>query len=210
MPLETGEFITDLVSTNPLGTDPKSQGDDHLRLLKKVVQQSFPNIDEAVLNAPAVINTWEARITALEGAGTVSTNYQYKGVFEENAGSDYTGITENSPEIARQLTALDINFTRQSASGSVVLTVSFKVGNSLTDGVVQLDIKRDGVNIAQAQGQTTAQPNYITFMGAEYLDVGAPVGVAVVYSVHAFVNTGVGIIYGAVGGYSAVSIEEKD
>ena len=66
MPLETGEFITDLVITNPLGTDPKSQGDDHLRLLKKTVQQSFPAIDAAVTNDSATINTWEARIAALE------------------------------------------------------------------------------------------------------------------------------------------------
>ncbi len=66
MPLETGEFITDLVITNPLGTDPKSQGDDHMRLIKKVVQQSFPNIDAAATPTPTEINSWEARITALE------------------------------------------------------------------------------------------------------------------------------------------------
>jgi len=48
MPLETGDYITDLVPTNPLGTDPKSEGDDHLRLVKKTVQQSFPFIDAQV------------------------------------------------------------------------------------------------------------------------------------------------------------------
>ena len=66
MPLETGEFINDLVPTNPLGTDPKAQGDDHLRLTKKVVQQSFPNIDAEVLATPVEFNSWEARIAALE------------------------------------------------------------------------------------------------------------------------------------------------
>lgn len=66
MPLETGEFITDLVITNPLGTDPKAQGDDHLRLLKKVLQQSFPAIDAEVLSTPDEINSWEARILAIE------------------------------------------------------------------------------------------------------------------------------------------------
>lgn len=43
MSLESGNYITDLVPSNPPGTDPKSQGDNHLQLIKKCVQQSFPN-----------------------------------------------------------------------------------------------------------------------------------------------------------------------
>ncbi len=41
MPLETGDYINDLVVTNPPGTDPKSQGDDHLRLIKDTLQNSL-------------------------------------------------------------------------------------------------------------------------------------------------------------------------
>ena len=67
MPLETGEFISDLVITNPLGTDPKAQGDDHLRLLKKTLQQSFPNIDQEVSATGAEMDSWEQRILDLEG-----------------------------------------------------------------------------------------------------------------------------------------------
>lgn len=37
MGLETGNFIDDLVDTNPLGTDPVSEGDDHIRLVKRAV-----------------------------------------------------------------------------------------------------------------------------------------------------------------------------
>jgi len=44
MGLETGDYICDLVETNPPGTDPVSQGDDHLRLLKHVLVTTFPNI----------------------------------------------------------------------------------------------------------------------------------------------------------------------
>ena len=47
MGLETGSWIEDLVDTNPLGSDPKSQGDDHIRLIKKVVQDTFPNAGKA-------------------------------------------------------------------------------------------------------------------------------------------------------------------
>ena len=38
MGLETGDKISDLNPAWPLGSDPKSQGDDHLRLLKAVFQ----------------------------------------------------------------------------------------------------------------------------------------------------------------------------
>ena len=42
MGLETGTYVSDLVITNPLASDLRSQGDDHLRLIKKVLQNSFP------------------------------------------------------------------------------------------------------------------------------------------------------------------------
>lgn len=47
MSLESATYVSDLVTTNPEGTDPKAQGDDHLRLLKSVLQASLPNLDRA-------------------------------------------------------------------------------------------------------------------------------------------------------------------
>ena len=43
MPLESATYIEQLVDTNPAGTDQVSQGDDHIRLIKKCIQDSFPN-----------------------------------------------------------------------------------------------------------------------------------------------------------------------
>jgi hypothetical protein len=48
MALETATFLDELVSTNPLASDNVSQGDNHLRLLKAVLQSSFPSVDMAV------------------------------------------------------------------------------------------------------------------------------------------------------------------
>lgn len=47
MSLEAATYISELVSTNPLGTDPKAQGDDHLRLLKAVLQATFVGFSRA-------------------------------------------------------------------------------------------------------------------------------------------------------------------
>lgn len=47
MSLETADFISQLIQTNPDGNDPKSRGDDHLRLVKHVLQTQFPGFTTA-------------------------------------------------------------------------------------------------------------------------------------------------------------------
>lgn len=47
MGLETAAFVSNLVATNPVAGDTKSQGDDHLRLIKGALQATFPNASKA-------------------------------------------------------------------------------------------------------------------------------------------------------------------
>ena len=47
MSLETGTYISDLVTSNPLASDVTSQGDDHIRLLKSTLQSTFPATGKA-------------------------------------------------------------------------------------------------------------------------------------------------------------------
>lgn len=56
MGLETGTYIDSLVVTNPLGTDAKSAGDDHLRLIKSTLKATFPNITGAVTPTHTELN----------------------------------------------------------------------------------------------------------------------------------------------------------
>ena len=49
MGLESGTYIDSLVATNPVGSDNRNQGDDHLRLIKNTVNAPFPDVDEAVV-----------------------------------------------------------------------------------------------------------------------------------------------------------------
>lgn len=49
MGLEVVTHLSDLVITNPVGAvDPKSQGDDHIRNIKKALRTDFPNISGVV------------------------------------------------------------------------------------------------------------------------------------------------------------------
>ena len=68
MAIESGDFIDDLVITNPLSGDARTEGDDHIRLIKKVIKATFPNIDGPVTPTPAVLNSLQAQITALDAA----------------------------------------------------------------------------------------------------------------------------------------------
>ena len=47
MGLETASFVSDLIESNPLGSDQKSQGDNHIRLIKSVLKSTFPNAAKA-------------------------------------------------------------------------------------------------------------------------------------------------------------------
>lgn len=48
MTVETATYINQLDATKPSATDLKSEGDDHLRLLKSTLQASFPSVTGAV------------------------------------------------------------------------------------------------------------------------------------------------------------------
>jgi hypothetical protein len=56
MSLESATYIGDLVSTNPTSTDPVSQGDDHLRLIKAVLTATFTALSGAVTVSQTQIN----------------------------------------------------------------------------------------------------------------------------------------------------------
>lgn len=56
MALESATYIDGLVTTNPDAFDTKGQGDDHLRLLKRTLKNTFPSLDSAVTATPAQLN----------------------------------------------------------------------------------------------------------------------------------------------------------
>lgn len=57
MALETGTFISDLVVTNPTGSDALAFADDHLRLLKSTIKTTFPSVTGAVTATHTQLNT---------------------------------------------------------------------------------------------------------------------------------------------------------
>lgn len=56
MALESTTFINGLVSSNPASTDSVSQADDHIRLLKATLKNTFPNVEGAVTKTHTQLN----------------------------------------------------------------------------------------------------------------------------------------------------------
>lgn len=65
MGLETGTYINSLNASNPTATDPKSQGDDHLRLIKATLLNTLPQ-----LTGP--VNANQAEMNRLVGLGSAA------------------------------------------------------------------------------------------------------------------------------------------
>lgn len=70
MGLEAANYISDLVDTNPTGSDPASSSDDHHRLIKKVLKQTFPNITGPMTATQVMLNG--AKVAQGAGPGQLS------------------------------------------------------------------------------------------------------------------------------------------
>ena len=70
MGLETGTYISDLNSSNPVAGDPVNEGDDHIRLVKSTVKATFPSITGAVTSTHTELNLLDG-VTA----NTTELNY---------------------------------------------------------------------------------------------------------------------------------------
>ena len=61
MGVETATYISQLSATNPLGTDPISEGDNQIRLVKDVLQKQFTTL------GAAAVTTTAAELNVLDG-----------------------------------------------------------------------------------------------------------------------------------------------
>ena len=88
MGVETATYISQLSATNPLGTDPISEGDDQIRLVKSVLQAQFTSLGAAAVTATA------AEVNLIDG---------YTGTTAELNTLDVT--TQGTSEASKVLTA---------------------------------------------------------------------------------------------------------
>lgn len=81
MGLESATYISDLDASNPLSTDKKKQGDDHLRLIKSVLKTTIPNADRPWRMPEFATKTTTANI---------ATTDENKTILADTSGGTYT------------------------------------------------------------------------------------------------------------------------
>lgn len=111
--VETPNGIGSLNPVWPTGTEPVSQGDNHLRLIKQAIEQSFPGFSAAgiglgvaLLKDPTYMNTlFAALITNVEGDIEVKRNLKAAGTATLGGNTtvagtlDATGIIKSGGDV---------------------------------------------------------------------------------------------------------------
>lgn len=137
MALETGTYLSDLVITNPVSTDGIGQADDHLRLLKKTLKNSFPSITGAVTATQAELNVLDgitsttAELNLLDGVtwSPTALNGLTSTVAEINKLNGFTG------------TAADLNYA-SALNATGVTSTEFDYLDGVTSNIqTQLNTK---------------------------------------------------------------------
>jgi hypothetical protein len=98
MTVETASYISQLNTSNPAASDNISEGDDHLRLIKSVLQTQFPNLaTTAVTQTSAQMNKlgFEVGSIVMFGSGSTPTTATISGINDWLLcdGGDYSTTT---------------------------------------------------------------------------------------------------------------------
>jgi hypothetical protein len=145
MALESTTYIDGLVTTNPTGTDARSQGDDHIRLVKSAIKATFPSLTGAVSSTHTELNLLDgATVTTAEinynDVPTLGTVESSKTVTADAVGTTKKIKTQAQTEIVNAIgtvsTATAIDFDEGNVVTAVIASGgSFTITNAPTSGV---------------------------------------------------------------------------
>lgn len=107
MGLESGTYIGALNASNPAATDGLGQADNHIRLIKSTIKNTFPNINGIVSSSPADLNKLDTYSGNTDDLNLLSGNAA-AGVTSTHVGH-LTGVSSN---IQTQLNAITSDITQ--------------------------------------------------------------------------------------------------
>ena len=139
MALESATYISELVDTNPVASDPVGQGDDHLKMIKTVLKTQFSG-----LAGTTAITTDEAEMNLLdggyEGTAVVSTG--------ESGGTKF--LREDGDATCSWQVPTDTNTTYTAGDGLDLSGTTFSTDLKANGG---LDIDSTELSVAQGISQ---------------------------------------------------------
>lgn len=144
MGLETATYINQLNPAFPLPNDFIREADDHMRLIKSTLQNTFPNITSAVTATHAELNLLVGQ-TGFPGPGGIDTHIQFNVgglTFGGSSNLTFDGTTINAAAITVSglLLAGGIDVATDVAANTLKLTNATHTGQVLGSGALFLDI----------------------------------------------------------------------
>ena len=129
MGLETGTYIDSLNTSNPGATDSVAQGDDHIRLLKSTIKNSFPNITGAMTATHTELNL-------LDGCTANTTELNYVDVATLGTVEASKAVTADANKDITGARNLTITGTLSAGSGLISLSDVYPVGSIYINAAV--------------------------------------------------------------------------
>ena len=153
MGLESATYINGLVATNPTGVDLRLEGDDHLRLIKSTIKNTFPNIDAAVTASPAELNVvdgFTGSTADLNLLGTLSSTSS-----SANQASTLAAVTINAKRgriitfseptaISYNRNAFTVNNSTVNANSIILLSGLGNSASPVTSKILDYNVSRKG------------------------------------------------------------------
>jgi hypothetical protein len=112
MGLETGTYISDLNSSNPVAGDPVNEGDDHIRLIKSTVKATFPSVSGAVSSTHTELNL-------LDGVTANTTELNYVDVASIGTVEASKAVTVDASKDSTGMRNLTITGALSAGSGTI-------------------------------------------------------------------------------------------
>lgn len=107
MTVETASYISQLDITLPTASDPKSEGDNHFRLIKGVLKTQFPNFGTAAMTASHTELNYMVGVTSAVqtqlNARALKAGDTYTGAHDFTGASSVTGPTPTSGDNSNKL-----------------------------------------------------------------------------------------------------------
>ena len=134
MPLETGTFINDLVTSNPDGGDARQTADDHLRLIKRTLKQTFPQVAGEVSVSHGELNFLRSACANIQ---TQLNNLRNSANYALSAGYAQQATSLSGKATIAYYGVLLFNTVSAQAIAATTVTNSFSIQTSFGAGARQ-------------------------------------------------------------------------
>lgn len=115
MAIESADFISQLDITFPVGGDQRTTADDHLRLTKKALKQSFPNVSSEVSASAGELNALVGVTSGIQAQLNELSSSYHSAIAVTSANLD-AKIDNVSAQLSTTSAALDLKIETLSAT----------------------------------------------------------------------------------------------